>query len=127
MAPLQWLAEQAALDRATAHTLFWLTAPEYFLLTELYRGGGRDVWEAGERKLCLTLLKRIQTGSIVNSRFQTEHRKFVSAERWESYAKAEGADPTEFTLPDWMHEAVPGKMIDMSDMDEGYPKAFFST
>lgn len=127
MAPLQWIAEQAALDRATAHTLFWLTAPEYFLLEELYRGGGRAIWEAGERKLCLTLLKRIQAGSISNSAFQTEHKNFVPADRWEGYAKSAGADPTEFILPDWMHEAVPGKTIDMSDMDEGYPKEFLST
>ena len=127
MAPLLWLAEQAALDRATAHTLFWLTAPDYFLLGKLYRDGGRDLWEAGERKLCLTLFERIQAGSISNSAFQTQHSNTFAAETWERFARSEGANPDEFVLPEWMHEPVSGMAVDTSDMDEGYPKEFFST
>ncbi|WP_316014151.1 DUF4274 domain-containing protein [Roseobacter sp. HKCCA0434] len=125
MRPLLWIARQPQLDRATAHTMFWLTSPEWFLLGKLYRDGGRDPWEAGERELCVTLFDRVRSGSIPEGAFSTDHRDFVTAERWESYALFKGADPAEFRLPDWMHHEIAGRVVDLSGMDEGYPTAFF--
>ena len=126
MKPLLWLVDQPDLDRATAHTIFWLTSPEYFLLGKLYREGGRDPWESGERNICVTLFQRFQSGTLTESRFATDHGNQVSAETWTGYAVSEGCDPDAFALPAWMHAPIQGMEVDLSEMDEGYPKHFFA-
>ena len=125
MAPLLWLVDQEGLDRATAHTMFWLTAPEWFLLSKEYMEGGRDIWEAGEQRVCQTLLGRAQSGTITGNRFATAHGMAVSAESWLKGVSAAGGEIREFELPAWMHEPISGEEVDLSDMDEGFPKSFF--